>query len=883
MLRLLLTGAAAAVTGLYAVSCTTEMEDQAYGSSDPTVRFMVDAETRAGNTGALIESRAVTERDKDSVYVIATVTEGIEAPGYDAATRALPVTDNNLFSNFQVFAYTHDSNANPAGSPDMMNGITVSRVGTTNTFATDGTYLMPSSGSVSFFAIAPAEHWRVTVASTNNGRPTFTYNCPVWSQNHSDITFATTEATGPNGNIGMTFLHELACIRFMADSGLPSKTVTMININDMHCLGTFTPSFDTGTHGSWSLEDEGSSTLIPAQNTEPDSPSGYFAPVPIGGNSQVDITGSQYRFYILPQVCDATSNITIQYSDGSSTTIPLDGVEFKAGTTVIYTLTQAGVEFQVDAVGTQTGIEYTGGSISYNVLARQGSEPVDYVVEYSDDGSSWTQIWTSTTPGQSTNLPLTMFNATNRSAASGNYNFTHTMTIGETTVHINNSSQSDLSKRTPTGSADSPTSLADGTSSNCYMVNRAGYYEIPVVPGNAWVGGSANSNVLSKYPNYNGTNFVNSTIWMQANSAALLWQDVQGLVTNVSLHSSNGRNYIRFQVPQRNIAEGNAVLVARFNGTTVWSWHIWVTNLTDGNRGTVGTHQILQYPLGYVEGGNKEWVARNGQVRFRLASSDPNSLQDGEYFTFKIGQKAGPTVLSQGRYALYQWGRKDIVALVGMLPDNKVNIMTVWDGNNNKVAFDAASLSIGQCIQRPMTINTNAGNPGGDLRRGDLWNSLETSSVSTTSNTSTRKSLYDPSPKNFKVPPRPTYESIVPASSNIPGYSTTRPTGLNYQPATTENGTYLLHASSQVVFPLAGFLRIPSVALVGYGSAAGFWTSGKPTETRGNMFYIALQNASIGTFDAYGENTDVTGMADNTYFLNCAPVLSVYDATNGNQ
>ena len=55
--------------------------------------------------------------------------------------------------------------------------------------------------------------------------------------------------------------------------------------------------------------------------------------------------------------------------------------------------------------------------------------------------------------------------------------------------------------------------------------------------------------------------------------AELLWQEVQGMITEVKVQDGK----IIFTIGHI-IAQGNALIAAKANGTIVWSWHIWVTD-----------------------------------------------------------------------------------------------------------------------------------------------------------------------------------------------------------------------------------------------------------------------------------------------------------------
>ena len=68
--------------------------------------------------------------------------------------------------------------------------------------------------------------------------------------------------------------------------------------------------------------------------------------------------------------------------------------------------------------------------------------------------------------------------------------------------------------------------------------------------------------------------------------AKLIWQDAKGLITNVGY--SGG--YVTFTVTNNmaHLVEGNALIAVTSgeNGTgdILWSWHIWITEMTDATN-----------------------------------------------------------------------------------------------------------------------------------------------------------------------------------------------------------------------------------------------------------------------------------------------------------
>lgn len=131
---------------------------------------------------------------------------------------------------------------------------------------------------------------------------------------------------------------------------------------------------------------------------------------------------------------------------------------------------------------------------------------------------------------------------------------------------------------------------------NSYIVNAPGTYTLPLVYGNAIVNGSTNESayktkntgegILKTFINHLGLGITSPYIYenkdangnnLSAQNAELLWQDVNGLVTDVQL--TDGGKALQFKVNKNVIQQGNAVVaISDSEGTIMWSWHIWVTD-----------------------------------------------------------------------------------------------------------------------------------------------------------------------------------------------------------------------------------------------------------------------------------------------------------------
>ena len=216
---------------------------------------------------------------------------------------------------------------------------------------------------------------------------------------------------------------------------------------------------------------------------------------------------------------------------------------------------------------------------------------------------------------------------------------------------------------------------ASRTTANCYLVHEAGKYKLPLVYGNAIKDGAVNEVAyypgknfsveggLNSFVNHNGeaitgpwvtknSSGVDAGMGLTAASAELLWQDVQGLITAVSIDG----DFLKFTVGTFN--PGNAVIAVKDgSGNILWSWHIWattetLTNLTSINTGSHTNLSGASAPY-RVAPVNLGWVPTGGSGK-------------------------------QGYCPYYQWGRKD-----PFIPCNGTT-----NGNTNKTVYNISGATV---------------------------------------------------------------------------------------------------------------------------------------------------------------------------------------------
>ena len=310
----------------------------------------------------------------------------------------------------------------------------------------------------------------------------------------------------------------------------------------------------------------------------------------------------------------------------------------------------------------------------------------------------------------------------------------------EITVKMTKQAPTDLSMVDCAGNA-----RANGMSTaNCYMVHKAGKYKLPLVYGNAIKAGATNaaaytgvSGQLETFPRHDGEAITDP--WIKNNnitvtSAALLWQDAQGLITAVGIDG----DYLTLTVGKDAATqEGNAVIAVKAGSTIVWSWHIWVTKqtfatLTEVNTGS-HTYQLTPVNLGWV----------------------------------------GDATSTTGYCTFYQWGRKDAF-IPGTGIENNTDNHTVYDIDNAPVSGFSKTgdnnVTIGGNIQQPTVHNYNNSTYGPcNSQFYNMWDAQQTSKDIAAA--ATVKTVYDPCPPGFCVPTSGLYNYIGSQTSTDYTYS----------------------------------------------------------------------------------------------------------------
>lgn len=766
-----------ALSSVVFVSCDTMDDDFTHADSN-NIRFSVDADT-----DGLPMTRATRYADspvvmldeggRDTLYLHASIDVNTATVDEEsmAETRGVPVKTDNFAAvceNFSVTAYTADE-----GKLFMSNEL-VKQSGNVWSPA-NGTRYWPED-ALNFFAYAPYSVNDKQVfpdgISINNQQKTidFSYTVPTTTDKRDaeaqpDVMFATTtcgraETTGENGTVPLTFSHALAAVKFVAND-IAGSTINSITLKGLHGSGTCIYSADAeDSKYKWSCTDDKNNTYTQTFDVKVEDQQ--------QGEQPITDKNPSTTFMMLPQqLGDATVEVNMTTDKGVTHTLVgklnIGNVDkWEAGKIYTYKISSESINwtyvFEVTPSITlplgKTSDVYKVKSYRYRtqnpsvkeavpwevtgVTATDNQKPLDnpksYVTEFKwDDGGMNDDQWKDYNIG-----------------------------VAKTVMHTSCDADKQLKENATKGSPESPYDLStteEGsmTTANCYVVNAAGTYKLPLVYGNAFVNGSTNSQAYddSHFVDYNNKH-INGP-WIRSSGtpkdATLVWSDGFYMFNDVHLDG----DYLVFTINKDYIQQANAIVAVRdASGTIMWSWHIWVTErdinqthkVDDWSNGA--TYDMMSSNLGWVDGKQVYYDPREFKFTFKQKKTGEEKTmtvtQVGETFDYK---DAGSTY--------YQWGRKDPIVALKTRDKTGVNDYRRLDTPTDDYLYktnDKGLVTCAEGIKHPNVYYVKSTHPTAWLTDAayspKLWNVDGREEDVWVANS--RKTVYDPSPKGFKVP-----------------------------------------------------------------------------------------------------------------------------------
>ena len=763
-----------AVLALALASCSEDELINRKGAASNAISFGIASPTHSADS---LPSRSVQaeeppllllgEGKRDTLYLHTSITDNIATPpDQEPATRDIPVDGTNfkkVYGSFGITAY--------AGGALFMNEKISQESG--GIWSPDETRYWPADKDLTldFYAQAPYGNAHVTDVSAGEGKISFSYTVPGGTGNtdaeaQPDILFAyaaCSKAESKGGTVSLRFRHALAGVKFVA-SNVTGSTIKTITLKGLQGEGTCT--YDAGT-GTFDWQTSGDKRDF--SQTFDVKLSGQQT-----GEQPITDKHPETTFMMIPQTLEGvTVEVTlVETASGESFTLTGSLAQtgtWEAGKIYTYVISTESINweyvFEVTPspsitlpLGTTTG-QYT--VTSYR--QRKGDHSTREAVAWKAENTSFSE--TDPDKGEvETTLKDILLDFTYQDENPSETK-SYPLEVTTTTLRTTHPGDVTLKENTQRGSADSPYDLSTHdenggtiaqTTANCYVVSAAGTYQLPLVYGNAIKNGSENR---AAYQGGNFKDYLNRTISSSritgADNAVLVWSD--GFFMFKDIHLDAAKKNLVFTIDSNYMQQANAVLAVRdASNRIMWSWHIWVTErpvykerhtLQDLFVGS-NTYELMQCNLGWVDGKMVYYNQRDLTFRFTQAGSgktaELNVTQEGAKFDYK---DVGSTY--------YQWGRKDpLVALKNWDSYRYEDYRLHETGDPDYVyRVETGPTSIGNAIQHPNVFYTR-GTTGSNDWNSDhittLWNTNENGG--TLESTTSVKTIYDPSPRGFKVP-----------------------------------------------------------------------------------------------------------------------------------
>ncbi len=847
-------------------SCTDSDEGLARSSRfsfTATVSDTTGLSTRSDRGNGLPQDTvAVVEGYSEPLYLHTLHEGGIAWEGSDSLsdgsaegkrTRAAVAT--SMYSSFAVSAYSYKEWSESL-KPNWFHGVTATE--STGGYSLPSVYYWPGSAyKMKFFAYAPTGNDAyVLSASTKTGSPTITVNVPTDVSKQQDLLAAKSDELDGDyrSDVSLSFKHILTAVKFVCGDNMKAGTVNSVTLKNVYGQGTYNMGTD-----SWTTSGSATSftqTLSKATN----------------GTSGEAITTDAQTFMMIPQTLPADAQIEVKFTDSSNTqhtlTASISGTEWTKGTTVTFKLSTSSLSINweyvlyVNAPGPFT---YKGGSNpfyvrSYRTKKDDGTQPdkASWTAEFSTDGGT---TWSPTKPDW-----LTGFVTSENDC----YDEVTVTVAAQTGVKIGAEHTENLQKATVKGSSSTPYNLSNSTgasgvqnTANCYVVSAPGYYSFPLVYGNAIKDSQTNSSAytstktetttLQKFVNHLGNAITNPYISENSNctpnSAELVWQDAKDLVKNIKYNSGTNGGNVSFYVDKSTIRQGNAVIAVKDASSNVlWSWHIWVTDEDLTKTIAVTNHDS---ELNYFMPVNLGWCDFEGTI-YEERSCMVRITAGSESKEITITQSAG-TDATWANSPFYQWGRKDPFLPALCYMDQKeltANNKTWYDkSGTSSTSLTKSNLGTGTDAIKNYILNpgTYTLNNGGDNTYYNLWSADNTTYLLASHDTKVVKTVYDPCPVGFTVPPGRAFTGFTKDGWTISAsgdaiYGTWSSSANHYG---TDFGTSGTSTSSSTIF--LGYLGYRNYDGTWYSNDGRYWTA-VPTVTYDPS---AIQQGGYLRFSAY--------------------------------
>ena len=654
------------------------------------------------------------------------------------ATRAAAKTTDAFYDSFGVIAFDYAStsswnNVKSTATPSVYNA-KASQSGVKWVVGSNN-YWPGASKKVSFFAYAPFSDNNSGIAlsaQTAYGVPTITYSVPSTAADQSDLLVATALDQDGSGTSSpsLQFSHALCGVKFAVGSMKGINNITKITISGVYNKGTLEIGGAT-----WNVESSTSNYTIDKTSN----------PISVSGISDQDITSGDDLLFLMPQTVPSGATLTIT-ADGNDYSTSIADESWAMGAMVTYKLSINKITGRIEfsATPSKATVMKDGENITFTVNSY---------IEYTNSNNQTVQKaipWTSAIKDINDNTL----------SYSGDQ---ISITTADVKIDANTTtSHSEVLKAINYSDANNPHDLSmfDGKQStaNCYVVQGCGWFKLPLVYGNGITNGvvagkstNARSNTFGYNTSANFVNHAGKAIYnlpnapyihgngYDPNTAEVVWESISDLITNPTILEDG--KYLKFYVDPDKVDQANAVIAVKSGSTIVWSWHLWFTASSWTATYKYGSYNFMTMPLGFIDSSG------SGTATPRtLPFTFTQDISSGKTTTVLVSQNGVSS--TGGTCTFYQWGRKD--PFIG----------TTTSGSSRYYYYSICNPGtfLKGLSSSPYYYNWF----GGSLK--DLWN-VGNTSIDKTTNTS-KKTIYDPSPVGFKVPPPAAFSSIGLSKAN---------------------------------------------------------------------------------------------------------------------
>ena len=447
----------------------------------------------------------------------------------------------------------------------------------------------------------------------------------------------------------------------------------------------------------------------------------------------------------------------------------------------------------------------------------------------------------------------------------------------------NNYTNWDLSKHTIDGTETSTRNTA-----NCYIVRGYGTFKFPLVYGNSIKNSQENPASYTErddymiFVNYKGKHITTGDIFedtgvtynSQTIKPCIVWMDERNLIDkSLRITEEDGLKFINFEILKSQVKSGSAIIgVKDSNGDIMWSWHIWVTpddmlsensvnpnhpvRVFDGNSDHDMT--FMTQDLGWRTPDKIEFTATLDfkiqivQVVNQNVNGVNTPIEKNGTVPQDVKQDKGIVTIS-GSNLYYMHGRKDPMP-GNYLDTNRRPYDMVKNIQANGYTWNSEEgpTYMSRAIREPNNLlSTGTGDwmePKYGMRYAGRWDPQKAQELTDPSAYANTKTIYDPSPVGFQVPPRGAYNVLITWGTNrkqVDDYNTYHLDGLTCSNTSDYAQQLSFYETGWRTHTTGG--PVEHFNSTGYHWSAGVYSNGGTSYPSEFGFFLKTQNTNFNS------------------------------------